>query len=176
MPAGELERSLSRYAAAISVFMWFERKPNSEDLPLRSVALSMPPDKRARAEQAIAEAMAGAGLACLESEQPDEAIYAASTALRLGGSTSLRASAIYLRARANIQRGTAQTLSRARDDLSSLIETLQSDDSAGNEAGHECPALEDVQAALAAVEEELRECKEREREVTAVNARRGEER
>ena len=73
----------------MSVFLWFERVPNAEDLPLRSATARLAPKHRATAELALSAAMVGAGHCLLALGDPDGAVYAAATAVRSDTSTHL---------------------------------------------------------------------------------------
>jgi len=155
--AGELDRALSRYTAAIGVFLWFERRKDSEDMPLRSAILLLETPEREAAEHLVAAAMLGAGRCLLATGSADAVVYAASTALRLGGREH---EARVLRAKGHLLQGTARGLEVAVADLRRV---QAAGDRGGGAVGR--VDLDEVCALLQGAESELASARTTERQM-----------
>ncbi|GFR42930.1 hypothetical protein Agub_g3828 [Astrephomene gubernaculifera] len=142
--------ALERYTQALSVFLWFDRGPDraAEDIPLRSAAEKLQGAEQEQSHQLLATCFSNAAACLLRLEQPADAAYACSKALKYD---PYNVKALYRRALAQRQTGTTAGLEAAAADLA-----------AANQLE---PGNNQVRQALAAVRQELREQRRKERDM-----------
>lgn len=126
-------------------------------MPLRSAILLLETPEREAAEHLVAAAMLGAGRCLLATGSADAVVYAASTALRLGGREH---EARVLRAKGHLLQGTARGLEVAVADLRRV---QAAGDRGGGAVGR--VDLDEVCALLQGAESELASARTTERQV-----------
>ncbi|GAX84348.1 hypothetical protein CEUSTIGMA_g11770.t1 [Chlamydomonas eustigma] len=120
----DVTEALSLYVKAVSVFVWFDRVRESEDVPLVNSLLDMklckdiPEDRLLEAREIISACFSNAALCLLKASKYTDAIYACSKALEL---EAWNVRALYRRAEAHYQLGTTANLELCVADLQDAL-------------------------------------------------------